>query len=44
MALRFYRRGLTRVRPLLGGLHAWQARNLPLEPQEVGKATAEAPA
>jgi rhodanese-related sulfurtransferase len=27
-----YRRGITRVRPLLGGLDAWRERNYPLEP------------
>lgn len=30
-----YRRGITRVRPLLGGLDAWRELNYPLEPHPV---------
>ena len=32
VALQLRQRGLTRVRPLLGGLDAWRARGYPLEP------------
>jgi rhodanese-related sulfurtransferase len=32
VALILKRRGITRVRPLLGGLEAWRAAGLPLEP------------
>ncbi len=31
MALQLKRRGLTRVRPLEGGLAGWMARNFPVE-------------
>ena len=30
MALLLIRRGITRVRPLLGGIDGWRARGLPL--------------
>jgi rhodanese-related sulfurtransferase len=31
-ALILYKRGITRVRPLAGGIDAWRERNYPLEP------------
>ena len=31
VALLLYRKGVTRVRPLLGGIDAWRGRNYPLE-------------
>lgn len=31
MALLLKRNGITRVRPLAGGVAAWRARNFPLE-------------
>ena len=31
MALRLRARGITRVRPLLGGYEAWQSKGYPLE-------------
>jgi membrane protein DedA with SNARE-associated domain/rhodanese-related sulfurtransferase len=31
-AFLLYKRGITRVRPLLGGMDAWRERNYPLEP------------
>jgi 3-mercaptopyruvate sulfurtransferase SseA len=31
VALLLHRRGITRVRPLLGGLHGWRAAGLPLQ-------------
>jgi rhodanese-related sulfurtransferase len=35
VALMLRQRGLTRVRPLLGGIDAWRARGYPLEPVQV---------
>ena len=32
VAFLLYKRGITRVRPLLGGMDAWRERNYPLEP------------
>ena len=32
LAIQLRQRGLTRVRPLLGGLDGWRARGYPLEP------------
>ena len=32
VALQLHRKGITRVRPLLGGIDAWRDRNYPLEP------------
>ncbi len=37
VALRLRRQGLTRVRPLAGGLHAWRGHNYPVEPAEKKK-------
>ncbi len=36
MALQLRRRGITRVRPLLGGIDAWKERNYPMQLWEVG--------
>ena len=33
MALRLRKRGITRVRPLLGGYDAWRAKGYPVEKQ-----------
>ncbi len=35
-ALLLHRKGITRVRPLLGGIDAWRERNYPTEPRVVG--------
>ncbi|HKS97348.1 MAG TPA: hypothetical protein VJV74_14600 [Terriglobia bacterium] len=35
MALLLKRRGITRVRPLLGGFDAWRERGFPVEPKPV---------
>jgi 3-mercaptopyruvate sulfurtransferase SseA len=32
VALSLHRKGVTRVRPLLGGIDAWRKLNYPLEP------------
>ena len=32
MALLLGRRGITRIRPLAGGIEGWRERGLPLEP------------
>jgi hypothetical protein len=32
VALKLQRLGILRVRPLLGGIEAWHARRLPLDP------------
>jgi len=34
VAMRLRQRGITRVRPLAGGLHAWRNRGYPLEPAD----------
>jgi hypothetical protein len=31
VALRLQRNGLTRIRPLEGGLHLWRSRNFPVD-------------
>ena len=36
VALRLHRKGISRVRPLLGGMDAWLERNYPTELQSVG--------
>ena len=36
MALQLRRKGITRVRPLLGGIDAWRERNYPTELRVVG--------
>jgi rhodanese-related sulfurtransferase len=36
MALLLHRSGMLRVRPLLGGIDAWRARNFPTEPRVAG--------
>lgn len=38
VALRLHRRGILRVRPLLGGIEAWRKRNYPTEPRAPGAA------
>ena len=38
MALSLHQKGILRVRPLLGGLDAWQERNYPTELHTVGRA------
>lgn len=38
-ALILYKRGITRVRPLAGGIEAWRDRNYPLEPNQPQQAT-----
>ncbi|HEV8306473.1 MAG TPA: hypothetical protein VGW35_02300 [Methylomirabilota bacterium] len=43
MALILRRRGIDRVRPLLGGFHAWRERGYPLEPIPVSPAAARVP-
>jgi rhodanese-related sulfurtransferase len=40
LALQLRRRGITRVRPLLGGIDAWRERNYPMEPRVAEVATA----
>jgi len=42
MALLLRERGVTRVRPLLGGLDAWRARGYPVEVANAGKVEPEA--
>ncbi|HVA00416.1 MAG TPA: hypothetical protein VMV34_02055 [Terriglobia bacterium] len=37
MALMLKRRGLTRVRPLAGGLAGWREKGFPLETRKVSK-------
>ncbi|MGE5173007.1 MAG: rhodanese-like domain-containing protein [Betaproteobacteria bacterium] len=32
MAIRLRQRGITRVRPLAGGFHAWRNHGYPVEP------------
>ena len=39
MALQLHRRGITRVRPLLGGLGAWREREYPVQARVVPLAT-----
>jgi hypothetical protein len=34
VALKLQRLGVQRVRPLLGGIEAWQARRLPVVPRQ----------
>lgn len=36
VALSLHRKGILRVRPLLGGIEAWQKRNYPMEPRTEG--------
>jgi membrane protein DedA with SNARE-associated domain len=38
-ALQLHRKGIARVRPLLGGIDAWRERNYPMEPRVSGKPT-----
>ena len=38
MALRLRARGITRVRPLLGGYEAWESKGFPLETRPQGRA------
>jgi membrane protein DedA with SNARE-associated domain/rhodanese-related sulfurtransferase len=44
VALRLHRKGITRVRPLLGGIDAWRAQKYPTEPRAVTVAGASAAA
>jgi rhodanese-related sulfurtransferase len=37
VALMLRRQGISRVRPLLGGIDAWRERNYPTEPRISGK-------
>jgi len=37
IALQLHRKGILRVRPLLGGIDAWKKRNYPTEPRVSGK-------
>jgi len=37
IALQLHRKGILRVRPLLGGIDAWKERNYPTEPRVSGK-------
>jgi membrane protein DedA with SNARE-associated domain/rhodanese-related sulfurtransferase len=39
MALLLRRKGILRVRPLLGGIDAWRERNYPTEPEAIGVAS-----
>jgi rhodanese-related sulfurtransferase len=41
-ALILYKRGITRVRPLAGGIEAWRERNYPVEPSQPRATSAEA--
>ena len=40
MALQLHRRGIVRVRPLLGGLDAWRERRYPLQSRVTATAAA----
>jgi len=40
VALMLKRRGITRVRPLAGGLAGWKEKGFPLETREIPKASA----
>ena len=42
VALRLHRKGISRVRPLLGGIDAWRERNYPTEPRAGGKQALDA--
>lgn len=42
MALLLRKIGITRVRPLAGGLEAWRERNFPLQPLDPEEASAAA--
>ena len=44
LALLLHRKGLTRVRPLLGGIDAWRERNYPMEVRGATISTVAAPA
>lgn len=37
MALRLPNRGISRIRPLAGGLNAWRASGFALQPLEIGE-------
>ncbi|MEI9863945.1 MAG: thiosulfate sulfurtransferase GlpE [Limisphaerales bacterium] len=41
VALQLHRKGITRVRPLLGGIDAWRERNYPTEPKVNERRTGE---
>jgi len=42
VALQLHQKGISRVRPLLGGIDAWRERNYPTEPKISGKRVLEA--
>ena len=44
MALLLHRRGITRVRPLLGGLGGWMEKSYPLQPHRPSALVPEGPA
>ena len=41
VALQLHRKGITRVRPLLGGIDVWRDRNYPMEPRVMRVTSAE---
>jgi membrane protein DedA with SNARE-associated domain/rhodanese-related sulfurtransferase len=41
VALELHRKGISRVRPLLGGIDVWRERNYPMEPRAIGATRAE---
>jgi rhodanese-related sulfurtransferase len=43
VALQLHRKGISRVRPLLGGIDAWRERNYPMELRVTGEASAPGP-
>jgi membrane protein DedA with SNARE-associated domain/rhodanese-related sulfurtransferase len=43
VALQLHRNGISRVRPLLGGIDVWRDRNYPMELRVIGAARAEFP-
>jgi membrane protein DedA with SNARE-associated domain/rhodanese-related sulfurtransferase len=43
VALQLHRRGISRVRPLLGGIDVWRDRNLPMELRVIGLTSTDLP-
>ena len=41
VALELHRKGISRVRPLLGGIDVWRERKYPMEPRVIGVTRAE---
>jgi 3-mercaptopyruvate sulfurtransferase SseA len=41
VALELHRKGISRVRPLLGGIDVWRERNYPMELRVIGRTGAE---